>query len=271
MSYLQLATVLFACISITACHDDDINSDQLSTDSFVANFHVTNGGTGNTAVEAQLRDITTSAFIDLKNGDQLLSSTIGPAEGVTINGDLFTNLAQSADQIRLMTGSFSNANFPSALLNFTNEVSGSLYEDNNTENTVYTISLKRPTGDNSPDSSVTLPLHFSITAPQGDLSFSRSMDDIVVSWNGIDNAASINVRASLNCTGSFITGFNQTLTVDTGTITIPANTFTTTPEGNCTLRIIMDRYQTGTIDPHYAPGSQIISHQKRYVDVPSVP
>lgn len=270
MSYLQLVTILFACISITACHDDDINSDQLSTDSFVANFHVTNGGTGTTAVEAQLRD-TSFSFIDLKNGDQLLSSTIGPAEYLTINGDLFTNLTQSADQIRLMTGSFSKANFPSALLNFTNEVSGSLYEDNNTENTVYTISLKRPTGDNAPYSSATLPLNFSITAPQSDLSFSRSMEDIVVSWDRIDNTASTNVMASLNCTGSFITGFNETLTVDTGTITIPADTFTSPPDGNCTLRIIMDRYQTGTIDPHYAFGSKITSHQKRYVDVPSVP
>ena len=271
MSYLQLVTVLFACISITACHDDDINSDQLSTDSFVANFHVTNGGTGTTAVEAQLHDTTTSSFIDLKNGDKLLSSTIGPAENININDDLFANLAQSADQIRLMTGSFSNANFPSALLNFTDEVSGSLYEDNNTENTVYTISLKRPIGASAPDSSVTLPLNFSITAPQSDLSFSRSMDDIVVSWDEIDDTASTNVRVSLNCTDSFITGFNEILTVDTGTITIPADTFTTPPDGNCTLRIIIDRYQTGTIDPHYAPGSKITSHQKRYVDVASVP
>lgn len=267
MDYFRLISVLFACTSIIAC-DDDIDSNLLSTDSFVANFHVTNGGTGITAVEAQLRDITTSSYIDLKDGDRLLSSTVGPADSVTIGDDLFTNLVESAGQVRLMTGSFSNANFPSALLTFTDEVSGSLYEDNNTDNTVYTISLERPVGISAPDSNVALPLDFSIIAPQSNMIFSRS-GNIVVGWDTIDNTTSLNITAALNCTNGYIDEFSDPIPVDTGSYTIPANTFSTS-SADCILRIVLDRYQTGTIDPHYAPGSQITGHQKRYVEVTSV-
>jgi len=170
-----------------------------------------------------------------------------------------------------MTGSFSNANFPSALLTFTDEVSGALYEDNNTDNTIYTITLERPVGESAPDSNVTLPLGFSITAPQSDTSFSRSTDNIDVSWDPIDNTTSLNITAALNCANSFdfITEFNGPIP-DTGNYTIPASTLTAS-SNTCTLRIVLDRYQTGTIDPHYAPGSQITGHQKRYIDITSTP
>lgn len=139
MSYSQLATVLFLGILTAACHDNDINSDELATDNFIADIHVTNGGTGITAVEAQLRDLTTAYYIDLKNGDRLLSSTVGPVETFNINDDLFSNLAQNANQVKLMTGSFSDGSYPSGLLNFSDEVSGSLYEDDLSNNIVYTI------------------------------------------------------------------------------------------------------------------------------------
>lgn len=267
MRYFQLVIIVFAYISVTSCDDDDIDSNRLSTDSFVADLHVTNGGTGTTAVEAQLRDVTTLSYIDLKNGDRLLSSTIGPVENVSIDGNLFTSLAQSAGQIRLMTGSFANASFPSALLNFTDEVSGSLYQGNNT---IYTISLERPIGADAPDSNVTLPPGFSITAPQADVVFSRSADDILVSWDPVDSTTSITVTTALNCYGYFTTASSNPIAVDTGGISFPAGTFTTTGT-NCTLRIVLDRYQTGIIDPHFAPGSQITGHQKRYVDVTTIP
>ena len=267
MRYFQLVIIAFVYISVTSCHHDDIDSNQVSTDSFVADFHVTNGGTGTTAVEAQLRDVTTNSFIDLKNGDRLLSSTIGPVDNVTIDGNLFSNLAQSADQIKLMTGSFADATFPSALLNFTDEVSGSLYQGNNA---IYTISLERPRGADAPDSNVALPPGFSITAPQQDVIFSRSADDIMVRWDPVDIAASITVSTALNCYGYFTSAISNPLAIDGGYVNFSAGTFTTTGT-NCTLRIVLDRYLTGAIDSHFAPGSQIIGHQKRYIDVTTVP
>ncbi len=270
MNYLQLMPILFICISLIGCDDDDdVTSDQISTNSFVADLHVTNGGGDITAVEAQLRLSTTSSFIDLKDGDKLFSSTVGPVDSINITEDLFANLGQTTDQIKLMTGSFADATFPTTLLNFTDEVSGALYRDNNT-NTNFTVSLDRPVGENAPNSNVTLPLGFSIVTPQSAMNFSRSADNIAVSWNTVDDTAAMNVTASLICPGSNTVGFNNTLTTDTGNINIPAGTFVTAGD-NCKIRIVLDRFRPGTIDPKFAVGSQIIGHQKRFVEILSVP
>ncbi len=276
MKHLSFLSILFVCLSLLGCggdHGRDIiaTSNQISTDSFVANIHITNGGGETTAVETQLQLSTTSAVIDLKEGDKLYSSTIGPVDSVRISDDLFTNLAQTVNQIKLMTRSFANTSFPTTLLYFENNVLGALYKENS-NNTTFTVSLDRPIGKNASNSNVTLPLGFSIITPQSAMRFSRSTDNIVISWNTIDDTAAMKVTASLICADShtIIIGLDHTLTTDTGSINIPAGTFVSTDD-NCKIRILLDRFRSGTIDPQLAVGSQIFSHQKRFVEVLSIP
>ncbi|NOY72816.1 MAG: hypothetical protein GXP14_10640 [Gammaproteobacteria bacterium] len=275
MKHLWLLGILLVCLSLFGCggdHDRDIivASTQISTDSFVANIHITNGGGETTAVETQLRLSPTSAVIDLNEGDKLYASTIGPVDRIRIADDLFTNLAQTVNQIKLMTGFFADTSFPTTLLYFENNVLGALYKENSS-NTTFTVSLDRPIGTNASDSNATLPLGFSIITPQSAMRFSRSTDSIMVSWNTIDNTAAMNITASLICTGSHtIIGLDRTLSTDTGNINIPAGTFVSTDD-NCKIRILLDRFRLGTIDPQLAVGSQIFSHQKRFVEVLSIP
>ncbi len=135
--------------------------------------------------------------------------------------------------------------------------------------TAFEFSLQREVDAGAPSSTVTLPPPFEISAAEPS-TFSRANDDLVLSWTGEGN---VDDALTLVVDGDCIDSYQQLLTEDTGTVTIPAGTLVSTTgqeAESCEVTLWLKRQRSGLLDSAYAGGT-ITASQYRTTDVISDP
>jgi hypothetical protein len=138
------------------------------------------------------------------------------------------------------------------------------------EGTSFTIALTRSKEASAPNTTVTLPAKFNITAPTGSaLSYSRANDDIVVTYDNSGKADEM----SYTVDGPCLSPYSQTLSADTGTFTIAKGSLQLlgqNSETSCAVTITVLRTRKGTLDSAYAGGSAY-GAQARVIDFTTTP
>jgi hypothetical protein len=241
---MRLSHIAFLSSILTASACTAIDSQNLKTAGMQANIYVVADGTGSSKASAQLNvgnNITD--FVRLAPGDKFVASAGGQS--------------QDMSQIELL-GTVSYESTFSGL---------------DSGGTMYTIALQRTTDVSAPASTCTMPNQFSISAPTSSDGFSRSLQDIVVTYSSSGTTDSMTWSAGGDCVRGMVGG---TVSNDSGTFTIakgslvPINPPPQTPT-TCQAHITLTRSRTGQLDSHYGSGGRITAQQVRTVNFSSTP
>jgi len=130
------------------------------------------------------------------------------------------------------------------------------------------ISYERSGGHtDAKNSFVTLPYAFDILTPQyNDASYSRSSDDIYVSWSPANTNAAVDLSIEAYCRYPNDEKASYSVAIpDTGEYTIPANTISNL-SGICTYSIRVDKVHSGYVDSTFK-GGKIWGVQARRVNI----
>jgi hypothetical protein len=139
-----------------------------------------------------------------------------------------------------------------------------------TANAAFRISFQRNGDADAPNSDVTLPAPFTITAPAAGAAFSRSAAAVTVTWNGSGSMDPLTWQISGDC---IVAQVDHQIS-DTGTLIIPAGAIQ--PKANqgansCTAAIRLYRTRTGAVDPAYGEGGALQARQTRAISILSTP
>lgn len=138
--------------------------------------------------------------------------------------------------------------------------------DGDAEDTALTIRFMREAEVSAPESVVTLPPPFELTAPALGQSFPRGAP-VTVSYT---RAASDELKVSAR--GSCIETVERVLTGDTGAYTLPAFTASRGNESaSCDVQVAVVRARKGRVDPAYGLGGDFTATVSRAVTIRSTP
>ena len=133
----------------------------------------------------------------------------------------------------------------------------------------FIVALERTDLQSATNSSALLPEAFVINTPVSGEPITRGAG-LVISWSPVQAGASVDLKGAIACRAGSTGSWAQTLASDTGTVIIPAGTFTE-PSATCDLLITVDRTLQGRIDPNYGGGGKMLAHQLRFVTIKSIP
>ncbi len=270
-----LATVAaLAVVGLAGCADDVTSSENIPTESIEVRLDVAQWAPHSISVEAQVKQAVPLyegdelQYLELKGGDRLIASIGEPLADV---GDAGGNLFDAIGQLTAVHHQMSGGNTSSTSDWWLND---DLVQPYRTAfsgvadgQSIY-VSFYRPQHTDAINSYATAPAAFAIATPAPNQEFSRGADAIVITWTPVDATVSAVVKGETRCTNGQFSSWTSTPAADTGTATIPANTFS--GSGVCALTIIVDRYTNGVVDPNFHHG-QFLVHQKRRVVVSTNP
>jgi hypothetical protein len=123
---------------------------------------------------------------------------------------------------------------------------------------------------------MSLPAPFSISAPTGTPSYSRSADEIVVSWDAASDGDKMHVAVddTIDGSGNCVQVYVKEIVGDPGTFTIPAGSIVAREDHEsetCTATIVVTRRRDGTLDPAYGEGGEAFARQVRKVQITVAP
>lgn len=276
MSFINQRCALIAWAGITGvlsgCSDDVVGSKDVATSEMYADLNVWSYGEQTILVTATLKKggSGSTTYIDLEGGDRRVVSLNTPLSDAGANGDLFGQLNTATHVHKVMNGGPEVEEgipllFPDYILAAPYRARFDVAKDGDT----FIVALERAEANDAPNSRVVLPESFSFITPASGANIPRSAD-LMVSWSPVQSAASVTVNAAVDCLTGFDGVWSQSLVSDTGTVIIPAGTFTD-PTSTCDLLIIVDRYFQGAVDANYGGGGTILAHQSRFVTAKSVP
>jgi hypothetical protein len=227
---------LFACTTI--------QSQDLDTSGMHAIMEVSADGTGQTRVTADIYSGNSiTDLVALSGGDQLTATSSG--QSVVMHTVMFLGgTSYEADFSGLDTGG-----------------------------TMYKVALSRTRFASAPSSTCTLPDKFTIMAPTSSQSFSRALDDIVLTYTPAGTQDTMTWAAGGDCVRGMVDG---TVSNDSGTFTIakgslvPINPPPQNPT-TCQAHVTLTRSRPGQLDPHYGYGGTITAKQVRTVTFNSTP
>ncbi len=175
---------------------------------------------------------------------------------------------QSDDELVATHGTMTKLMIESELLN---AVSYSADFTTNAEGEIFEVSLERSVDAGAPSSLATLPAPFTITPPAS-ATFSRA-SAMTLTW---DTSGAAPDRMRLRITGDCISAFNETLTGDPGTVTVPAGTIQKQMEqpgepvaNSCGATIELTRVLEGELDAGYGAGGSAVGTQVRTLAITS--
>jgi hypothetical protein len=241
MRLSSVASGAFVVVAVAGC--TSVKSSDLKTDGMSAYLRVIGDGTGQTTASAAFNvDNNPTDYVDLSSGDTAVAQAGGQTQTMSRVDDLGAISYQAT------------------------------FSGLDAEGTQYTIALNRTTDVSAPDSTVTMPHPFNITAPTTSGTFSRTMSDIQVTY---DNSGSSD-QMSWSANGTCINGQpSGTISPDTGTFTIPKGTITPADASQamatCQVQLSVTRVRQGQIDPHYGSGGNIAAEAMRTVTFNSTP
>lgn len=140
-------------------------------------------------------------------------------------------------------------------------VSYSARFNSNADGAEFHVKLTRTLDSGAPDSSIALPIGFTLTAlPQTSASRAQAL---TVDWTS--SASSDPMK--LQVTGACLLNYEQSLGTTATSATIPAGALNpvdaSLPAAECDATITVTRSNSGTVDPAFASGSSFAGHQVR--------
>jgi hypothetical protein len=151
------------------------------------------------------------------------------------------------------------------------------------------VSLVRTLDQGAPDTRLSLPPAFRITAPARDASFSRANQDLALRWEPASGSEPMVVTLEGGC----IETFARTVEVDRGELIVPRGTLAPPavpmqpveaqgpapavalpaelPPPECRVRAVFTRQRVGRIDPRFGQGGHAVAEQTRATEFVSVP
>ena len=238
---LSTAALTLALTAVFGSGCAQVESDDVKTDGIYADLLVQADGSGSSVATAALKvgGASSNTFLDLTAGDALEAA----------NGDDVSAMVR-------------------------NEALGVIWYSAifavDSADAPFKISFLREEDVSAPDSDVTMPAGFAITAPAPNTSFSRASDAVVVTW---DNSGSTD-GFSWQITGDCIVAQFGNQTADNGTLTIPAGAIQPGQNqgaNSCTANIQLFRTRAGTLDGAYGEGGVIRARQTRTISILSAP
>lgn len=235
----QPAAALLATAVLAGC--SQVDSDAVRTSGIYADLSIEADGSGGSLARASLKvgGDSSNTFVNLSDGDALITRV-----GVT--------------------------NFQMVRQDALGVVWYQAVPPVDASNTAFRISLLRVSDLSAPNSDVTLPPPFTITAPAAGAEFSRSLAAVTVSWSGSGAADPLTWQIRGDC----IVSQSGNQISDTGTLVIPAGAIQPRQgQGaqNCTAEIRLFRSRAGSVDPAYGEGGKLYARQTRAISILSTP
>lgn len=234
---MRTMKLLASTLIVLACGCGTTDSSSLLTKGMSAEISAATHGDGTTLVSASLYDGYPEQliFVDLAPGDQLVATAGGTS--------------MTLDKTQLLT-----------LIAYT-----ATFQTGN-EGDEFKVDFQRTVDGGAPNSTVTLPAPFTLgTAPT---SASRAQD-LTLTWSPSGSTDQMAWEANGDC----IQTTSGSIPADTGTFTIPANTFVL-PQGaaqQCQVSLTVLRKRAGSLDPAFGKGGDIIGEQERTAMFTSTP
>lgn len=218
-----------------------VSSQDIRTGAIYADVVVESEGAGSADVHAVLRlgGATSNTFVDLEGGDRLTVAT--DAEGA----------AEPVDLVETNLG---------AIHAYSAEVPG------DAAGTTFTVALERDLDESAPASTAVMPAPFALLGPAADATFSRSADDLVVTWEAGEDGDAVVVELEGDC----LTLNHWRVPGDPGTFTIEAGEIEVWDDESgvsCAATVSVLRYRDGALDPALSQGGSIRAGQRRSVRV----
>lgn len=267
----MIAVVVSAGV-LSGCGDDVVGSKDVATSEMYADLNVWSYGEQTILVTATLKKggSSSTTYVELEGGDRLVVSLNTPLSGAGASSDLFGQVNAATRVHKVMDGGPEvEEGIPLLIPEYTIAAPYRARFDVAQDGDTFIVALERADANGAPNSRVVLPESFALAAPSGGTNVPRSAD-LMVSWSPVQSAAAVTINAAVDCLTGLDGVWSQTLGTNTGSVTIPAGTFTD-PTATCDLLIIVDRYLQGTIDANYGRGGTILAHQSRFVTAKSVP
>ncbi len=258
MNFRKQSAVLSVCFFIlctaiiSGC--SNTGSDNVKTEGIYAYINVVADGGGNSVVTVDL-DVGSGLFgtnLELEGGDTLTAVAGGETRTLRRSGNIL--------DIEYKT-------------TFGFDGGGELYR----------VSFIREDGTGAENSTVTLPMPFTITAPS-DNSLYTVNQDIDFTWTTSGTLDKMRIDASYNCEstdtyGDTIdtSGFNTFNSLDdTGSVTYSLSELLNindpaSYDRGCDIEITVSRMSTGQLDNNYGEGGSITAKQIREIDIQYVP
>lgn len=253
--------------------DSRVSSSQVYTGQIFSLFHVISEGGDNVFIEAQLTqgipatvENENDVFIRLSAGDALWASTGESFEELDLGGDdIFASLDALHDtQIELEPGSAAIGHgysfFGTQI--YASEIWYSARMPQTDEGR-YRISLFREDDLLADASTVTLPSAFSVSHAAVGGTYSRSLDDIDITWTNVEADVSVEVETNVICPGGGFDSDRVLLSADEGAYTISAGTFDSPLlEGRCSATVNIRKVRLGEFDSAFT-GGYMLGYQVR--------
>ena len=234
-----------ALISTACSNVEEVNSDDIATSEIWARFAVYSTDNNSSTSEASLLvgGPHSNTYLDLSESDTLQ---------VLLNG--------SSPQTMVKDPTTSPHNVYHSTYDNTNSGAGGIN---------YRFSFNRTNHPSASNSSVSLPLPVSNIQFNPEESFSRALDNITMSWDPVEDE-----KISINVKGSCINTYNRNNILDTGILTIAANSLINATEStvnSCPLIFTFTRTKSGAIDKTFGEGGIIEAHSSRTAEIASRP
>jgi hypothetical protein len=236
MKHLASTLIVLACGLAAGCGVTD--SSALLTKGMSAEITAAARDDGTTLVSASLFDGYPEQliFVDLAEGDQLVATSGGAS--------------MTLDKTQLLTIVSYTATFP-----------------NGNEGDTFNIDFQRTVDGGAPSSIATLPAAFTLGTVASTASRAQ---DVTLTWSPSGSAD----QMAWEATGDCIQTASGSIPADTGTYTIPANTFVV-PQGSgntqCQVSVAVLRKRAGSLDPAFGKGGDIVGEQERAAMFTSTP
>lgn len=238
-----------SAIAVLAIGCETVDSDDVATDGIYAHFEINGNAAGEAHASGTLRvgGPASNTFLDLTPNDSLVAY-------------------RGADEESRAMSKSNNLGIISYHATFGVATNG----------TPYRIAFLRShaegeecNGVSAPNSTASMPMPMSITAPVGSPAYSRSTDPITITWSPSGTSDQMYWNASGPCIQPI---GNTAISGDTGSYDIAPQTIVgTDTAGACTITIGLERRRDGTLDPAYGEGGTIWASQVRSVNVQSTP
>lgn len=237
----KLAVLGFAAGSLWLLACENVESEDVMTSGVYADISATADGTGSTLVKTSLRvgGGMSNTYLELMGDDKLTA---------------FQDTTEKLMGVKKLLGAvWYEASF-----------------DVDAADTPFKVAFTRSVDDGAPESTMTLPAPFALTAPAANTEFSRASADITVTWD----ASGTSDKMHLTADGECIQIWSKELDGDAGTAVIPHAEIVAHEQQEattCEITLTLGRRRTGDLDANYGEGGTVLGIQQRTVKVKSAP
>ena len=282
MKYKSLLC-MSALIAVLGCEEEKdaiVSSDGISTEQMYASIELVSAGNNQVIGNTQLTVLSPprdnksgDEYIELSASDRLWLSDSGSLDDADIGEDVFSALADIAQDFRLFDGRVSDRTEHIFFL-FSHSVPNQIQYHSKTleveENAQLTVSLFRSSYTDAAESTVILPEDFTLDPLGDEPRFSRSRDIINLSWDTQEADLKVEAESLVSCIGGEQRRERHEFGMDLGHIQFDVGQLEhRSLDGECETTIKVYRIRTGTLDDAFLDGV-ITASQVRAVNLVTI-